>query len=154
MRTQRLRGVTLLSAIVLIAGVLPARISGQMAVVANVDTEIDDVRLTELRDLFLGRPTDISARPVVLFENRDIREQFYRSAFSMGVREVKQRWIQVVLTGGRTQPPVEVDADEVMSLVSETSGAIAFVASASATGSVRVVRIDGRLPGEPGYPLP
>lgn len=125
----------------------------QVAVIANVDTEIEDIRLGELRDLFLGRPTNVSAQPVVLFENRAVREQFYRSALSMGVREVKQRWIQVVLTGGRMQPPVEVDADEVVSLVAETSGAIAFVDSPPENEEVRVLRIDGHLPGEAGYPL-
>lgn len=126
---------------------------GQIAVIANVDTEIEDIRLSELRDLFLGRPTRVSSQPVVLFENRDVRERFYRSALSMGVRQVKQRWIQVVLTGGRMQPPVELDADEVIARVAETSGAIAFVDGLPTNESVRVVRIDGRLPGEPDYPL-
>lgn len=125
----------------------------QIAVIANVDTEIEDLRLAELRDLFLGRPTSLSSRPVVLIENRDVREQFYRSALSMGVREVKQRWIQVVLTGGRMRPPVEVDADDVVSLVAETSGAIAFVDAPPEHEDVRVIRIEGYLPGEAGYPL-
>lgn len=152
-----MRAVKLLSCILALLSGGATDAGGQIAVIANVDTEIEDIRLAELRDLFLGRPTSVSSRPVVLFENRDVRERFYRSAFSMGVREVKQRWIQVVLTGGRMQPPVELDADEVLSRVAETSGAIAFVdavPTAVPTGdSVRVVRIDGRLPGEPGYPL-
>jgi hypothetical protein len=38
-------------------------------------------------------------------------------------------------------------------LVTALPGAIAFIDSRDVRPGTKVVRVDGRLPGEPGYPL-
>jgi hypothetical protein len=37
--------------------------------------------------------------------------------------------------------------------VNRIPGGLTFIDAASAGGAVKIIRIDGRLPGDPGYPL-
>ena len=149
-------GVPRSSSVVIVAVMLlggPVASGAQIAVIAHPDSEVTELSSAELRDLFVGRAATAGDAPVVLFENRGLRERFYPVACGMGVRDVKRRWITVVLSGGGAEPPVEVEAEEVVERVAETPRSLSFVELARVDGSVRVVRIDGRSPGDAEYPL-
>ena len=134
--------------------VAPSSASAQIAIITHPEGAVTEMSLAQLRDLFLGRAEAApNGARVVLFENRELRASFYELAFELGVRDVKRRWISVVLSGGNATPPEEMDADEVVARVAMTEDAMAFVDVSRVDPSVRVVRIDGLLPGDPEYPV-
>lgn len=146
-------GLPLLCGLV-VATLTPIPVAAQTAVIVNPDSELRELSLPELRDLFLGRADAVGndLRPVLL-ENRELRDDFYDLAFDMSVREVKRRWIAVVLSGGNARPPEDLPDDEILARVADTDNALSFVDLSAVDASVRVVLIDGSLPDDAAYPV-
>jgi hypothetical protein len=68
--------------------------------------------------------------------------------------ELKQFWLGKLYRGEIASFPRVVDSDvAVKRLVARAPGALGFVDAAALDGSVKVLHIDGKLPGEPGYLL-
>ena len=68
--------------------------------------------------------------------------------------ELKAFWLGKIYRGEITAPPRALASDAgVRQRVATTAGAIGYVDAVMVDGSIKVLRIDGKLPGEPGYPL-
>jgi hypothetical protein len=68
--------------------------------------------------------------------------------------QFKQYWIAKIFRAEMTSPPKVVYSNESANqLVSSIPGTIAFMAANDVKPGVKVLRIDGHLPGEPGYRL-
>ena len=50
-------------------------------------------------------------------------------------------------------PKIVYSSEMALNLVSAIRGSITFVPLSAVTSEVKVLRIDGKLPSEPGYPL-
>lgn len=109
----------------------------------------------KLRRVFLATPTDDDDGnrfiPLNLTRGFSIRERFDQSVLQMSPDEVGRYWIDQRLRGNK--PPRSAGSlDLLKRVVQELRGAIAYV-PLSAVGSLHVVVIDGRKPGESGYPI-
>jgi len=68
--------------------------------------------------------------------------------------QFRQHWIAKVFRNeSPTGPKIAYSEDSALDQVSRLPGAITLVAASAVTDGVKVVRIDGLLPGDPGYPL-
>jgi len=135
-----------------------AQTSADVAVVVHADVPVDNLTLAELRRIVLGdrefwpggvRLTLLMRAPVA--HERDIVLQ---TVSKMSEAQFRQHWIAKVFRADTAAAPRSVySSDMALDLVRQIPGALTFVSAAAANGGVKVVRIDGKRPGEPGYPL-
>ena len=72
----------------------------------------------------------------------------------MSESQFKQYWIAKIFRAeAATAPKVVYSNNMANQLLTAIPGAIAFVDSKDVKPGTKVVRVDGHLPGEPGYPL-
>jgi len=72
----------------------------------------------------------------------------------MSETEFKQYWISKLFRAEATSGPKIVYSNEMATdLVEAIPGSIAFVDAAGVPKNLKVLKIDGKLPGDRGYPL-
>src|SRR5881392_4489790 len=129
-----------------------------VAVVVHPDTPVSDLSLADVRKVFLGdRQYWTSNLPVVLLIRAPVareRNVVLKIIYQMSEAQFKQYWIAKIFRAeAATAPKVVYSNDMANQLVTAIPGAIAFIDSKEVKPGAKVVRVDGRLPGEPGYPL-
>jgi len=129
-----------------------------LAVVVNSDTPVTDLSLAEVRNVFLGQRQYWNPKlPVILLMRAPVareRDIVLRVIFQMSEEEYTQYWVAKVFRAEVTSPPKSVYSNDMQyELVAAIPGAIGFVDARNVHPGVKVVRVDGKLPGEKGYPL-
>ena len=129
-----------------------------IALVVHSSVPVDGLSFSELRKLVLGdrqywapnlRVTLLLRAPVA--RERDVVLQ---KVYEMSEAQFRQYWIGKVFRGEvATGPKIVNSTDMVIGLVSSTPGSITFMNSVDVPRNLKVLRIDGRLPGQQGYPL-
>lgn len=142
---------------------VPQRVSAQahdvdVAVVVQPDTPVSNLSLSEVRKIFLGdRQYWTANTPVVLLIRAPVareRDVVLKVIYQMSESQFKQYWIAKIFRAESVSAPKVVYSNDMANdLVTALPGAIAFVDSRDVRPGTKVVRVDGRLPGEPGYPL-
>ncbi len=154
---QRSLAVLLLAAICAVA--LAQRSPDvDIAVVVHPDTPITNLSLAEVRKVFLGDRQYWSTNvPVVLLIRAPVareRDVVLKRIYQMSDPQFKQYWIAKIFRAeSASAPKVVYSNDMANELVSAIPGAIAFIDSRQVRPGAKIVRVDGKLPGEPGYPL-
>ncbi len=156
-RVHRLAALALL-AIVLLRAPAPCATPPDIAVVVRPDTPADDVSLPELRRLLLGERQfwNSNLRVTLLMRAPAARERevVLRIVYRMSEAEFRQYWISKVFRAEAASGPKIVYSNEMAAeLVSAIPGSLAFIDASQTPRDLRVLKIDGRLPGEKGYPL-
>ena len=131
---------------------------GDVAVVVNDETPVTDLSLAEVRKVFLGERQYWNAKlPVVLLIRAPVareRDVVLRVIYQMTEVQFKQYWVAKIFRAEVTAPPKIVYSNDLQyELVSAIPGAIAIVDSRNVRPGVKVLRVDGRLPGDKDYPL-
>ncbi len=129
-----------------------------IAVVVHPDTPVSNLSLSEVRKVFLGdRQYWNTNIPVVLMIRAPVareRDVVLKIIYQMSESQFKQYWIAKIFRAeAATAPKVVYSNDVASQLITAIPGAIAFVDSKEVKPGTKVLRVDGRLPGEPGYPL-
>jgi hypothetical protein len=129
-----------------------------VAVVVNEDTPVTDLSLSEVRKVFLGERQYWNAKlPVVLLVRAPVareRDVVLRVIYQMTEAQFKQYWVAKIFRAEVTAPPKIVYSNDLQyELVSAIPGAIAFVDSRNVRPGVKLLRVDGMLPGDKNYPL-
>jgi hypothetical protein len=129
-----------------------------IAVVVHPDTPISSLSLADVRKVFLGdRQYWTTNVPVVLLIRAPVareRNVVLKIIYQMSESQFKQYWIAKIFRAeSASAPKVVYSNDMANELVSAIPGAIAFIDSREVRPGAKVVRVDGHLPGEPGYPL-
>jgi ABC-type phosphate transport system substrate-binding protein len=129
-----------------------------VAVVVQPDTPVSNLSLAEVRKIFLGdRQYWTANTPVVLLIRAPVareRNVVLRIIYQMAESQFKQYWIAKIFRAESVSAPKVVYSNDMASdLVAALPGAIAFIDSRDVRPGTKVVRVDGRLPGEAGYPL-
>jgi hypothetical protein len=129
-----------------------------VAVVVHPDTPINDLSLADVRKVFLGdRQYWTSNLPVVLLIRAPIareRNVVLKIIYQMTEAQFKQYWIAKIFRAELASAPKVVYSNDMANdLVTAVPGAIAFIDAREVRSGAKVLRVDGRLPGEPGYPL-
>lgn len=150
--SKRLLGLTLFALFVR-AGPLVAQEA--LAIVVHPKAALANLSSDDLRRYFLGQRTSLpSGEAVQLAESASLRDRFYGSALGMKGDRFKRHWISMVFSGEAAIPPRDFATDEqVIAFVSNTPGALGFVAASAATNAVKVVSIGGVKPTDNRYPV-
>ena len=132
--------------------------SSDIAVVVNPSVAVENLSLAELRRILLGDREfwSAGARVTLLIRAPIARERdaVVRDVCQMTEAQFRQHWIGKVFRADTPSAPKIVYSSEMaMDQVSRTPGAITFVAGPITNKNVKVIRIDGRLPGQQGYRL-
>ncbi|HTM35692.1 MAG TPA: hypothetical protein VL156_02990 [Terriglobales bacterium] len=129
-----------------------------IAVVVHPDTPITNLSMAEVRKVFLGDRQYWSTNvPVVLLIRAPVareRDVVLKRIYQMSDAQFKQYWIAKIFRAeSASAPKVVYSNDMANELVSAIPGAIAFIDSREVRPGVKIVRVEGKLPGEPGYQL-
>jgi len=129
-----------------------------VAIVVNPKTNVTDLSFADLRRIFLGQQqfwpdrskVTLLVRAPVARERAVVLDEIYR----MDEDQFRQYWIgkmfRAEIAGG---PKIVYSSDMAMNLVDVIPGSITFVLASAVTGNSKVLRIDGKLPSDPRYPL-
>lgn len=128
-----------------------------LAVFVAKDSTLENLKMTELRRIYTNADdSGFSRQRSVPFNHtaRSIdRVGFDNTVLRMSPEEVSRFWIDRKIRG-LPGPPRAVDSlSQLLRLVSHTSAGIGYARPNQVTNEVRVIRIEGKLPSEAGYPL-
>jgi len=129
-----------------------------VAVVVHPDTPVSDLSLAEVRKVLLGeRQYWNSKLPVTLLIRAPIareRDVVLRVIYQMSEAQFKKYWVAKIFRAEVASPPKIVYSNDLQfDLVSAIPGAIAFVDARNVRPGLKVLRVDGHLPGDRDYPL-
>lgn len=132
--------------------------SSGVAVVVSADVPVEDLSFSEVRKLFLGERQFWTPKlRVVLLMRAPVapeRDVVLRSIYQMSEAQFRQYWISKVFRAEVSAGPKIVYSTEMTTeLVSAIPGSVAFVDAGQVPKGLKVLKIDGKLPGDKGYPL-
>jgi ABC-type phosphate transport system substrate-binding protein len=129
-----------------------------LAIVVNRNNPLSEISLAELRRLFRGQRSRWSNGRRVTLVMRDPgapeRDAILRSLYGLDEEEYRRTYLQAVFSGAASDGPKTLaSTNGVLRFVYNVPGAIGYVRARDADQSVKMLRVDGRLPGERGYRL-
>ena len=132
--------------------------SGDVALVVRPDVPVDNLTFREVRELLMGDRQfwTPGLRVSLLMRAPAARERdvLLKTVYRMGEAEFRRYWIEKVFRAEAPSGPKIVYSNETATeLVAALPGAVAFIDATQVPKGLKVLRIDGRLPGEKGYPL-
>ena len=129
-----------------------------IAIVVHKDTGVEDLSLTELRSIFLADQQFWSDRTritlLVRAPQSDERDFVLNRIYQMTEPQFRKYWIAKMFRSEVPRgPKIVFSTDMTVDLVVAIPGSISFVRADEVSDNVQVVRIDGKLPSDAGYPL-
>jgi hypothetical protein len=129
-----------------------------VAIVVNPGTPVESLTLAEVRKVFLGErqfwPSNLRVTLLVRAPVAREREVLLQKIYQMSEAQYRQYWIAKIFRAEITSGPKIVFSTAMTNeLVAAIPGAIGSTMADEATPGLKVLRIDGKLPGENGYPL-
>ena len=123
-----------------------------------MDLPLDNLQFTELRRLMLGDrqfwSSNLKVTLLVRAPGARERDIVLKDVYQMSEAQFRQYWIAKVFRAEAASGPRIVYSNEMATeLVAQIPGAVAFVDASQVPTGVKVMKINGHLPGEPGYPL-
>jgi ABC-type phosphate transport system substrate-binding protein len=157
MRTRTL----LTPLLICLTGVACIRIAaaqtGDVAVVVNDRNPVTNISRVELRKIFAGEEHSWSAGlPIRVFVRAPGTHERLALLKLLGMTEgeYKQYWTFQVFRGETQSEPVTLPSNGMQKeALIAYPGAIALVDFQDVKAGMKVLRVDGRMPGEAGYPL-
>jgi hypothetical protein len=131
---------------------------GDVAVVVRPEVPVDDLSLSEIRKLLMGDRQFWSPglRVTLLMRAPATRERevVLKTVYRMSEADFRRYWMEKVFRAEAQSGPKIVYSNEAATeLVAAIPGAVAFVDASQIPKGLKVLRVDGHLPGEKGYPL-
>ena len=132
--------------------------SSAIAIVVHKDLPVDNLSLDDLRSIFLADqqfwPDRTRITLLVRAAQSEERTFILNRIYEMSEAQFRQYWIAKMFRAEVPRgPKIVLSAGMALDLVVAIPGSISFTRADSVTDSVKVVRVDGLLPGDPGYPL-
>lgn len=129
-----------------------------IAVVVHPSTGVDELSFDALRRISLGEQQfwPDKSRVVLLIHapGTRLRELVLQRVYQMNEVQFKRYWIAKVFRAEISAgPKIVSDAETARRLAAAIPGTITFLPASQVTPQVKVLRINGKLPGETGYIL-
>jgi ABC-type phosphate transport system substrate-binding protein len=126
-----------------------------MAVITSAGSKLSDVQLVELVKYCKGatKAWPDGKNFIIVMKNPDAPEMHGVLQKLFGASPTEARAAIAKLNESRMTVKVVESDEELLKTVESTPGAIGVVDVYSITSSVKVLRIDGKLPFDVGYPL-
>jgi hypothetical protein len=129
-----------------------------IAIVVRPDVPADNLSFSELRKLMLGNRQfwnpGLRVTLLIRAPGAHEREAVLKTIYQLSESQFQQYWIAKVFREEATSGPRIVYSNEMAAeLVAAIPGAVAFVEASQVPKGLKVLKIDGHLPGEKGYAL-
>ena len=129
-----------------------------LAIVVHRTNPLTEISLADLRRVFRGQRSRWTNGRRVTLVMRDPgtpeRDAILRSLYGLVETEYRRSFLQAVFSGQTSDAPKTLASNNgVLRFVYNVPGAIGYVRARDVDASVKTLRIDGLLPGEPGYLL-
>lgn len=148
--------LVLIASLVLALGPAPAagepRRRVALAVIVSARSQVTSISSRTLMALYLARPVDDLVALNLPVRSPE-RAAFDARILKMSGREVGLYWTDQAVRGERGAPRALPGASTVGKLVAKFPTAIGYLRADQVPTGVRVVRLDGKLPDDPDYPL-
>lgn len=133
--------------------------AGDVALVVHPTNPSSDVTWAEVLAIFRGDQQHWKGGRkiylILLEAGSTEREVMLKRVYRMTDGELKQFWLGKLYRGEIAAfPRVAASGGAARRIVAQAPNALAFIDSSAADDTVKVLRIGGRLPGDPGYRLP
>jgi len=131
---------------------------GTVAIVVNKANSIDTLSAKQLKLIFSGEQAHWGDGQKIQTLATSPMEPEHKVAiqflFGMSEADYQKYAIHATFVGNAQQVPRDSGSSQgVLKFVGLIPGAIGFVSADSVNPSVKIVKIDGMAPGDPGYPL-
>jgi ABC-type phosphate transport system substrate-binding protein len=132
--------------------------AGDVAIIVNLAHAQGALTMNELARIFRldqqrwksGDKVDLVLQVSASDKETVVQERIYH----MGAEELKRYWLGKVFRGELTATPRAFSSDaSVKTYVAANPQAIGYIDSVLLDDTVKALAIDGKRPGEPGYPL-
>ncbi len=155
---MRRLGLTLAGLLVAFSASSADASAAEMAVIvhpSNPQTEVSSADLVQILKMERQHWPAGGRIYVVLQESGTVeKELVLKKLYRMKDAELKQHYLGKLYRGEIASfPRIAHSNSAARRLVSQAPNAISFIDAASADATVRVLRVDGKRPGEPGYVL-
>jgi len=135
-----------------------AQDSEPLAIVVNRNNPLSEISLADLRRVFRGQRSRWTNGRRVTLVMRDAgapeREAIIQGLYGLDEAQYRRTFLQAVFSGEAAEAPKTLaSTNGVLRFVYNVPGAIGYVRARDVNASVKMLRVDGRLPGEPGYRL-
>ena len=129
-----------------------------LAIVVNRSNPVDSLSFPELRKIFMGEQDHWSngrrVTVVMLEPGKSERQAVLAQVYKMDEKDFNQYFLHSMFTGEVHSAPKALSSSaEVLKFVFNIPGAIGYLKASEVNDSVKVVRIDSRLPGEKDYAI-
>ena len=129
-----------------------------LAIVVNRENPVESLSMAELRTVFLGErshwPNGRRITLVMMEPGQPERDAVLRDVCRMSESDLRRRYLQGLLTGEvLVSPKTLANPVGVRKFVFNVPGAIGYLRPEDIDDTVKVIRIDGHLPGDAEYPL-
>jgi len=155
--------LTLLVAGLAVAGALTGRAHRAdaadvpLAVIVGEATPLTDVSKSTLRRAFLSEPTveaGVKLLPLNHNPGTSERSRFDSAILGLQPDDMSRFWIDQRIRGQGSPPRAIPSVPLLGKLLAHLPGAISYVKATEIPAGVKVLTVDGRKPGQPGYALP
>jgi len=114
-----------------------------IVVVVNPAIAVDALSRNDVINIFLGSvrrlPSGIQALPVDLPQDHPVRAEFYRLLVGKSPAEINSYWARLLFSG-KTRPPLQAQrAEDAVSLVQGSVGAITYLERSKLSSKLKVV---------------
>lgn len=131
--------------------------TGDIAVVVNSVNPVSDLSVGDLRRMLLGERRfwggNVQVRLALREHGARERDQVVSTILKMDNKAFSEHWRAKVFRGEAVDEPLTLSATMTFQYVKETPGALSFVSARNLPPEIKVLKIDGKLPGDPGYIL-
>ena len=165
-RIRQLAGRRAVAAIVVVGGLFMADGSAtgsvsatEVAIIVNRDNPTAELTLHEATRIFRQERQfwENGQRIYLVMQEAGSQEMAIVLNRIYGMRsheELKKLWLTMIFREQLSTFPQVLDSNEaVKRFISQVPKAVGFVDAANPDGRVKILRIDGKLPGDSGYPV-
>jgi hypothetical protein len=132
--------------------------AGDLAVVVNSVNPANDLSLGDLRRILAGERRfwggNVQVRLALREPGTRERDQVLATILKMDNKAFAEHWRAKVFRGEASEEPLTVSSTAMaFQYLKGTPGGLSFMAARNIPAELKVMKIDGKLPGEPGYAL-
>ena len=132
--------------------------SDDVAVIVNPQNQIDSISSVDLRKIFAGEKrswnSNVPIFLVVRAPQAHERDILLSHVLKMSESEYKQYWVKKVYSGEIPREPLALLSNGMqLEAVRSDKGGIALINLTDVKQGVKVIKVDGRMPGAAGYTL-
>jgi len=132
--------------------------ANDVAIVVRPEVPVNDVTFADLRRIMLGDrqfwSSNLRVTLLIRSPGSHERDVALKTIYQMSEAQFRQYWIAKVFRAEAASPPRVVYSSEMAAeLTMSLPGAVAFVDASQVPKGLKVLKINGALPGEKNYPV-